>query len=505
MSTPRVSTKSCSSMFCTLFAQGDDFLISFLSNWIDINTLCILDMAMTNNFERPLWMNYIASLCMTQFNERRNNHLSLRWLILRRMNPQKILFRHENNCQVRHTTFVNINFPSLKSIDLSFCMNMTDGGLAALAQGCQEICTVSLRGCSSITDVGVLALAKKCFKIQHIDLSNCHRLTEAGIRSLVMRCPLLKSINISNSNVSANAIESLADHCPQLQTFKISNLGIQADVLVGYLASRCHELINVSFGDARFLSDELLRHLSKGCPLLRSISMSDSRSVTSHGILSLIMGCPQLDAINIEYCPLVLDTIGGSIGEHCRQLQTLRFSGYTGNLADQFLGGLLIKESILQSINLSRQNVTDTGLALIAKNCCQLECINLSGSPHITNSGLMILGQGCSQLLTIDLSSCHNLTDHGVCFFAGYCHLLKTLSLRGNQAMSDTAMMALAYDCPQLDTLDISHTSVTDFGISRLIHKLHELRTIALLDCRRISDVSITELRNLRIFVICNK
>jgi hypothetical protein len=47
----------------------------------------------------------------------------------------------------------------LSTFNLSYCENISDAGLAALARGCPHLKTINLSYCENISDKGVTALA----------------------------------------------------------------------------------------------------------------------------------------------------------------------------------------------------------------------------------------------------------------------------------------------------------------------------------------------------------
>ena len=183
-----------------LFQVGDDVFRNLLS-WFDIGVICCLDSAVGNVTERLLWYQYLSVMDNKAMNEYAHCNSSVRWLIDRGARATRFQFgsQHFNGREVvgiNDETFLGSSdsntliqiprswvsrlkemitdrgsnsswatatgmssigngYPHLTSINLSYCVNITDIGASAIADGCPHLTSINLGGCHSITDVGV--------------------------------------------------------------------------------------------------------------------------------------------------------------------------------------------------------------------------------------------------------------------------------------------------------------------------------------------------------------
>ena len=59
------------------------------------------------------------------------------------------------------------------------------------------------------------------------------------------------------------------------------------------------------------------------------------------------------------------------------------------------------------------KDVTDVGVARIARNCADLRYVCLSGCSHLSDATLSSLSQHCLQLATLEVARCSLFTDAG--------------------------------------------------------------------------------------------
>lgn len=82
----------------------------------------------------------------------------------------------------------------LREANLTWCVQLTDRGVTALAQGCPRLELLSLHGLRGVTDASVAALAASCAASLHtLDVSGCvgiQRRDRAALRQLLpsLRC-----------------------------------------------------------------------------------------------------------------------------------------------------------------------------------------------------------------------------------------------------------------------------------------------------------------------------
>ena len=117
-----------------LLHLSDDLLIFFLSSWLDVRSLGLLDIAVANRNNRLFWQKCLSATNASVFDDWRYNHSSISWLIQRRISATKIQINYRNGMKVSDSTFDGIHIPLLRSIYLSNCTDMTDRGVLSIVK-----------------------------------------------------------------------------------------------------------------------------------------------------------------------------------------------------------------------------------------------------------------------------------------------------------------------------------------------------------------------------------
>ncbi|XP_020409981.1 F-box/LRR-repeat protein 4 isoform X2 [Prunus persica] len=82
---------------------------------------------------------------------------------------------------------------SLKRLNLSWLVNVSDHTLVALAENCLNLEMVDLTGCDLVTGVGIRAFAgHKC--LEALVLRSCFNVSDSDVVHIVLRCQFLKSV-----------------------------------------------------------------------------------------------------------------------------------------------------------------------------------------------------------------------------------------------------------------------------------------------------------------------
>jgi hypothetical protein len=111
-------------------------------------------------------------------------------------------------------------FPHLTSLDLSWT-GLCDGELSAVAITCPSLRSVSLFRCPDVTDLSVVYLARYCRQLRSLDFTTCVRVTDIGIATLAQHCPLLEDLRLNGTGKFLPLREVLAvTTIPQFVMYK---------------------------------------------------------------------------------------------------------------------------------------------------------------------------------------------------------------------------------------------------------------------------------------------
>ncbi|XP_062545208.1 F-box/LRR-repeat protein 14 [Armigeres subalbatus] len=257
---------------------------------------------------------------------------------------------------------------NLRTLDLSLCKQVTDSSLGRIAQHLKNVEILELGGCSNITNTGLLLIAWGLKKLKRLNLRSCWHLTDQGIGHL------------------AGMSKETADGTPALE-----HLGLQ---------------------DCQRLSDEALRHIAQGLTSLRSINLSFCVSVTDSGLKHLAK-MTKLEELNLRACDNISDIGMAYLTEGGSAIVSLDVS-FCDKIADPALTHISQGLFHLRSLSLSACQITDEGLARIAKSLHDLETLNIGQCARITDKGLESLAEELINLRAIDLYGCTRLSPIGL-------------------------------------------------------------------------------------------
>lgn len=149
---------------------------------------------------------------------------------------------------------------NLIELNISWCHQITEKGIEALARGCTKLKKISCKGCKEVNDRAVIFLSKYCHNIEILNLHNCNvsiyfpifeliilialkilllfisqAITDASIVKLAEKCNNLKQLCVSKcSELTDQTLIALAQHNPFLNTLEVAgcnqftDLGFQA-------------------------------------------------------------------------------------------------------------------------------------------------------------------------------------------------------------------------------------------------------------------------------------
>jgi hypothetical protein len=99
--------------------------------------------------------------------------------------------------------------PEIETVILENCQNVTDHSIVKLANKLKGLTTLDISFCDQITDASLNALAEnEDSKLKFLDLSYCYNITNRGIKEVGLKCTRLESLVL-------NGVENILNSCQQ--------------------------------------------------------------------------------------------------------------------------------------------------------------------------------------------------------------------------------------------------------------------------------------------------
>uniref|UniRef100_F7E2V4 Uncharacterized protein n=1 Tax=Monodelphis domestica TaxID=13616 RepID=F7E2V4_MONDO len=220
---------------------------------------------------------------------------------------------------------------SLKLLDLSSCMSLTDSSLLAISANLPLLTILRLAWCKEITDSGLLGLVE-CGEelppeplaphespsqeapnkqprasllmlraLQELDLTACNKLTDISLTK-VLRFPYLKQLSLSLlPELTDTGLVAVAKGCPGLEHLALSHCNHLSDQ--GWAqAARCWpRLRHLNLSSCNQLTEETLVTIGKACRRLKVLDVSLCQGISMAAVERLQTQLPQVTCLHSRF------------------------------------------------------------------------------------------------------------------------------------------------------------------------------------------------------------
>ncbi|XP_020269843.1 EIN3-binding F-box protein 1-like [Asparagus officinalis] len=116
--------------------------------------------------------------------------------------------------------------PSLRRLDISGLVTVTDAGLLPVIQSSENgLIKVKLRGCANLTDTSICALVKEHGDtLRLLNFDGCNKITDKVLLTISEQCTMLEELYMSNADVTDYGVALLAS-ARQLNLYALSFSG----------------------------------------------------------------------------------------------------------------------------------------------------------------------------------------------------------------------------------------------------------------------------------------
>lgn len=219
--------------------------------------------------------------------------------------------------------FFATSCPYLKSLNLSFCHDITDESLITIAQYCPELEDLTLQGLERITDKSIDALNSSNRKLTNLNVSGCVKLTEGPICALIkLSGRKLQSIDVCGiSDELEPVLSALKEHCPNLTSLYVNGQSVTDDLIISILEA-CKNLSQINLYSCRSLTQKAFHALALYPKSITHLSLNGSE-ISDKELSLLSEKHPHLEKINLLRCKKVTSEGIIALAQHCRNLRSI--------------------------------------------------------------------------------------------------------------------------------------------------------------------------------------
>lgn len=198
-----------------------------------------------------------------------------------------------------------MNQTSLKELDISWCVDVTNFGLIEIASRLRELTSLNLTDCSKITDNGVVQAATRLKNLRILQLSMCTEITNVSLAAIEVHLPDLEVLSLARcSRLKEFGLISLLQHLRKLRSLNLTNCPAVSDKVVVALALNCPLLESLNVGFSSITNDSVLALLSS-LRRLRHLDLQKCVQISDGALEVILREGIALESINLTGCPKV--------------------------------------------------------------------------------------------------------------------------------------------------------------------------------------------------------
>ena len=353
-----------------------------------------------------------------------------------------------NNCiHVSHEVLHVLALQNRKLSDLrcSAC-DVPDGGLSMIcsALSAKHMRSLDISFCRDVSDYGAISVAESCPELRYLNLSGLSRVSDRGARHLLAKCWYL-------SELSMEDVFLLNDQAFFFDREFDGRLAADENML--------KHLTSLSLRDCVNITDDAIKGLGERCRKIETFIMRGCDKLTDRSLSWMSHpfedNFPMVDSIrvlDISNCALLTSDAVLEILPLCGVLEDLRVAGMAG-VNDAFIHQMCIRCTTIQRVNLQKCIfITDAALCSMA-DYLWLEGLNISGCRRVGDEGLEVLAVSCNGIIDLEMKGVHRITARAINAVSRSLKNLQTLDIRDCHLVHESAVENLKVNLPHINLL----------------------------------------------------
>jgi hypothetical protein len=149
----------------------------------------------------------------------------------------------------------------------------------------------------------------------------------------------------------------------------------------------------------------------------------------------------------------------------------------------------------LQWLRIGKQGVNDMRMVEIAKECPNLEYLDISTCYGITDISILKIAEYCSNIKHLNISECR-FSDIGLIKLAECCLNIEILSIEGCISVTDKGLIQIAECLPNIKYLNTRWCqNITNKSITKIAECCHNIEILNISCCNSVTDISVIKVR----------
>ena len=161
---------------------------------------------------------------------------------------------------------------SLKSLNLSFCVSITDTGLKSLSR-LDSLRSVNLRSCDNVSDIGISFLAEENSGIENLDVSFCANVTNMGLKHISTGFVKLKCLSMTTCSINDEGLKKMSKNLVNLEELNIGQCVSITDEGLKSIYENMKGLKILDLYGCTKVSSKAVTQTKKNIPSLRQLNL----------------------------------------------------------------------------------------------------------------------------------------------------------------------------------------------------------------------------------------
>ena len=215
------------------------------------------------------------------------------------LHPDKVYTTKKGNAFLEG---VSQNHQYLQSIDLAYCEDVTDMGLALLITKCPKLQADDVVSFAK-GDKFLRAIADHRANISSIDLTDCFDVTDKGLAKLMEKCKDLHPNDVISEEKGDFFLEAVAEHQPHLKDIDVIGCPV-TDAGLAKVMEKCHDM-HPDAVKSFAKGDLFLTACAKYHKDITAINLKGCKIVTDDGLGKIMNACTGMTPASLVCHPAI--------------------------------------------------------------------------------------------------------------------------------------------------------------------------------------------------------
>eukprot|EP00698_Gefionella_okellyi_P009721 TRINITY_DN2491_c0_g5_i1.p1 TRINITY_DN2491_c0_g5~~TRINITY_DN2491_c0_g5_i1.p1 ORF type:complete len:712 (+),score=116.18 TRINITY_DN2491_c0_g5_i1:174-2309(+) len=217
----------------------------------------------------------------------------------------------------------------LLGLHLQASSQVSDVGLSAVLQSCTLLHDLTVP--DSCTSDSLQVMQEYSRNLRSLDVSWCEQIDDECVSALAARCCKLTRLSCRKCTIGTEAVGAITRHLTALRSLVLTRCETIADSALRGIGDTLTALTHLNVSWVWNLTNDTFVHITQRCPLIR-LNVSGCKRLTDVCLRGLASTRPMLRSLNASWCDGISDDALRDVCRHC--VGVLRAVNYYGEVLE---------------------------------------------------------------------------------------------------------------------------------------------------------------------------